>query len=135
MIAEITVTAALLVAPVIDINETDYSRLAQVIECEAGADVYDGKLAIAQCVWNYCDLHDVTVGAALDALQCYTYDREITETSYTAIDDVFEANVRVTEEPILFWCTPAAAERGAWHETQTFVGQFGAHRFYKIKER
>lgn len=47
-----------------------------------------------------------------------------------AVSMVFDYGAKISDKPIQWFVTPAAAP-GSWHERgATFAGQFGAHRFY-----
>ena len=136
------VAAASIGAAAVDFSGEEYTlsdderqTVEQIVACEAGADDYEGQVAIALCIRNYCLRHNCTVDEAVRALQISTYRRAVTNTNREAVLSAFDHHCDwPTEEPIEFWCTPGAAERGAWHETGAdFVGQYGAHRFYKEK--
>lgn len=121
--------------PAYPISEEDRKKIEQIVACEAGADTIEGQRAIALCIRNYCDLRSCTVDDAIRDMKITTYKREVTEENRSAVSDIWDFDIDVpTEECIIVWCTPKAAANGAWHETQRFVAQFGAHRFYALNE-
>ena len=119
-----------------ELTDLERSEIEQIVACEAGADVFEGQVAVALCIKNYCRINDCTVDDAIRALQITTYKRDVTDENREAVLSAWDYNIDLpTEEPIEFWCTPKAAEAGAWHESQRFVGQYGAHRFYARNNR
>ena len=136
-ILKAAILAAVAAGTRVEITNDEYLALAQIVECEAGADTFDGKAAIATGIWDYASANDISVTEAMSALQCYTYTREITEESFIAVGAVFFDGYRPTEEPIIWWLPPWYAEEHpeSFQEAcTTCIGQIGAHRFYKPRD-
>lgn len=111
----------------------DYERelVASIVMNEAGGECYEGKCAVAQCIYNAC----MEANKKFSEVRWdygYKYDKTPTEAVLQATDDVFLHGVRVTDEPILYYYNPAYGYSG-FHESQTFVMTIEHHRFFKRK--
>lgn len=118
---------------IICLTEDDRREIAQLVECEAGADSLEGRMAIAQSIHDYMVDYDRTADEALRDLRCSTYPRTITDGAYDAVDRVFLHGERVSEEHTHVWYCDAWCISD-WHEDQVYVGQFGYHRFFTLRE-
>ena len=111
----------------------DYERelIAAVVMNEAGYECYDGKCAVAQCIYNAC-MQAQKKFSEVRWDYGYKYEKTPTEAVLQAVDDVFLNGVRVTDEPILYYYNPAYGY-SSFHESQTFVMTIEHHRFFKRK--
>ena len=103
----------------------------QIVACEAGADSLEGQMAVAQCLYDSAVLDDLTIQQVFKKYGYSTlYNRKVTAENELAVSMVFDYGAKISDKPIQWFVTPAAAP-GSWHERgATFAGQFGAHRFY-----
>ena len=105
--------------------------IAGVVMNEAGGECYEGKCAVAQCIYNAC----VEAQKKFSEVRWsygYKYEKKPSEAVLQAVDDVFLNGVRVTDEPILYYYNPAYGY-SSFHESQTFVMAIEHHRFFKKK--
>lgn len=111
----------------------DYERelIASVVMNEAGYECYDGKIGVAQCIYNACIIANKPFSEVRWGYG-YKYTKTPSEAVLQAVDDVFLNGVRVTDEPILFYYNPAYGY-SSFHESQTFVMAIEHHRFFKRK--
>ncbi len=110
----------------------DERALAErIVACEAGADSLEGQMAVAQCLYDSAVLDGLTVQQVFKKYGYSTlYNRKVTAENELAVSMVFDYGAKISDKPIQWFVTPAAAP-GSWHEQgATFAGQFGAHRFY-----
>lgn len=109
----------------------DYERelIASIVMNEAGYECYEGKCAVAQCIYNAC----MEVNKKFSEVRWdygYKYEKKPSEAVLQAVDDVFLNGVRATDEPILYYYNPAYGY-SSFHESQTFVMTIEHHRFFK----
>lgn len=124
----------------IHLSEDDRWVVESVVAGEAGGEPYEGKKAVAQCIFNAMLKNSWTARQVRDN---YGYDGwnpnldEQDRAAYMdvvdAVSDVFDRGQLVTEKPILFfyaprWCT------SEWHESQEFEMEIGGHRFFYLAE-
>ena len=88
-------------------------------------------MAVAQCLYYSAVLDDLTIQQVFKKYGYSTlYNRKVTAENELAVSMVFDYGAKISDKPIQWFVTPAAAP-GSWHEQwATFAGQFGAHRFY-----
>lgn len=120
----------------------DYERwvIMCIIAGEAGAEPYDGKKAVAQCILNAMVKEGYTAEQVRTEYQYSGWNSEI-ENSYPdvwaeiaeAVDDVFINGDFVSDNPILFFYAPAICYSG-WHEAQEFDSEISGHRFFYLAE-
>lgn len=115
------------------LTDTERQEVEQLVECEAGADTEDGRMAVAQAIHDYCIDYGKTVDGAMRDLRCSTYKREITQGSKDAVKAVFDDDKRVCVSHIHVWYNPAWCI-SEWHENQVYVSTFGLHRFFTLAE-
>ena len=103
----------------------------QIVACEAGADSLEGQMAVAQCLYDSAVLDNLTIQQVFKKYGYSSlYNRKVTAENELAVSMVFDYGAKISDKPIQWFVTPAAAP-GSWHERgATFAGQFGAHRFY-----
>lgn len=109
----------------------DYERelIASVVMNEAGYECYDGKVAVAQCIYNACMQANKKFSEVRWSYG-YKYEKTPSEAVLQAVDDVFLNGVRVTDEPILYYYNPAYGY-SSFHESQVYVMTIQHHRFFK----
>jgi len=113
------------------LSDADRSEIEQTVMSEAGAECYEGQLAVCQCILDAAVRDGIS---PVDVLTEYKYTmarKEPTESVREAVSAVFDRGERVTDENIYYFYSPALCE-GKWHETHaTYVMTIGGHRFFK----
>ena len=114
-----------------ELTDDERALAEQIVACEAGADSLEGQMAVAQCLYDSAVLDGLTVQQVFKKYGYSTlYNRKVTAENELAVSMVFDYGAKISDKPIQWFVTPAAAS-GSWHERgATFAGQFGAHRFY-----
>ena len=114
-----------------ELTDDERALAEQIVACEAGADSLEGQMAVAQCLYDSATLDGLTIQQVFKKYGYSTlYNRKVTAENELAVSMVFDYGAKISDKPIQWFVTPAAAH-GSWHECgATFAGQFGAHRFY-----
>lgn len=118
-----------------ELTDDERALAEQIVACEAGADSLEGQMAVAQCLYDSAVLDGLTIQQVFKKYGYSSlYNRKVTAENELAVSMVFDYGAKISDKPIQWFVTPAAAH-GSWHERgATFAGQFGAHRFYYNKE-
>lgn len=118
-----------------ELTDDERALAEQIVACEAGADSLEGQMAVAQCLYDSAVLDGLTIQQVFKKYGYSSlYNRKVTAENELAVSMVFDYGAKISNKPIQWFVTPAAAP-GSWHESgATFAGQFGAHRFYYNKE-
>lgn len=113
------------------LTDDERALAEQIVACESGADSLEGQMAVAQCLYDSAVLDDLTIQQVFKKYGYSSlYNRKVTAENELAVSMVFDYGAKISDKPIQWFVTPAAAS-GSWHERgATFAGQFGAHRFY-----
>lgn len=102
----------------------------RVVMAEAGAEPFEGQIAVAQCILNACELESKRPDEIVIKYQ-YTDKRpKPTDEVKAAVSAVFDDGETVTDAEILYFYAPALCE-SEWHESQTYVMTVGGHRFFE----
>lgn len=114
-----------------ELTDDERALAEQIVACEAGADSLEGQMAVAQCLYNSAVLDGLTIQQVFKKYGYSTlYNRKVTAENELAVSMVFDYGAKISDKPIQWFVTLAAAP-GSWHEQgATFAGEFGAHRFY-----
>ena len=114
-----------------ELTDDERALAEQIVACEAGADSLEGQMAVAQCLYDSAVLDGLTIQQVFKKYGYSSlYNRKVTAENELAVSMVFDYGAKISDKPIQWFVTPAAAH-GSWHERgATFAGQFGAHRFY-----
>ena len=114
-----------------ELTDDERALAEQIVACEAGADSLEGQMAVAQCLYNSAVFDSLTIQQVFKKYGYSTlYNRKVTAENELAVSMVFDYGAKISDKPIQWFVTPAAAP-GSWHEQgATFAGKFGAHRFY-----
>lgn len=118
-----------------ELTDDERALAEQIVACEAGADSLEGQMAVAQCLYDSAVLDGLTIHQVFKKYGYSSlYNRKVTAENELAVSMVFDYGAKISNKPIQWFVTPAAAP-GSWHERgAAFAGQFGAHRFYYNKE-
>lgn len=114
-----------------ELTNDERALAEQIVACEAGADSLEGQMAVAQCLYDSAVLDGLTIQQVFKKYGYSSlYNRKVTAENELAVSMVFDYGAKISDKPIQWFVTPAAAS-DSWHERgATFAGQFGAHRFY-----
>ena len=120
-----------IVKTVVETKVVNFSQGKCELTDEAGADSLEGQMAVAQCLYDSAVIDGITIQEVFKKYGYSTlYNRNVTAENELAVSMVFDYGAKISDKPIQWFVTPAAAP-GSWHERgATFAGQFGAHRFY-----
>lgn len=110
---------------------SDYERaeLESLVMAEAGAESYEGQMAVAQCIIDACE-KEGKQPSEIAIMYRYTKHRATpNESVKEAVRAVFDRGEVITDAKILYFYAPALVY-SAWHETQTYVLTVGGHKFF-----
>lgn len=134
-IPPITENTTIITKPVINTNGTFQltEEERRIVECvvmgESGGEIYKGQVLVAQCILNAC-LKERRQPSDIRRIYQYAgWHNNPSESVKKAVSAVFDQGYKVTTEPILYFYAPNLCN-GVWHETQRFIIEVGAHRFF-----
>ena len=112
------------------LTAAERDTVERVVMAEAGAEPYEGQIAVAQCILNACELEDMRPDEIVIEYQ-YTDKRpEPTDEVKAAVSAVFDCGETATDAEILYFYAPALV-KSEWHESQEYVMTVGGHRFFE----
>ena len=112
------------------LTDEERTLAERIVACEAGADTLEGQMAVAQCLFDSVMIDDSDLHKVYDKYGYSLYQRTVTEENKLAVSLVFDYGAKVSDKPIQWFVTVAAAPN-SWHENHAaFDAQYGAHRFY-----
>lgn len=117
---------------------TDEERY--VVECmvagEAGGEPYEGKWAVAQCIWQACVNDELQPSEVKKQYQYAGWKENLkseSEQAYLDVQDVvsrvFDDGEMFVDDEILWFYAPKYCVSN-WHESMRFVTEIGGHRFF-----
>lgn len=117
---------------------TDEERY--VVECmvagEAGGESYEGKWAVAQCIWQACVNDELQPSEVKKQYQYAGWKEDLkseSEQAYLDVKDVvsrvFDDGEMFVDDEILWFYAPKYCVSN-WHESMRFVTEIGGHRFF-----
>lgn len=113
-----------------ELTAAERDTVERVVMAEAGAEPYEGQIAVAQCIFNACEREGKRPDEIVVEYQ-YTDKRpEPTNEVKAAVSAVFDDGETVTDREILYFYAPALVE-SEWHESQEYVMTVGGHRFFE----
>lgn len=116
------------------LTAAERDTVERVVMAEAGAEPYEGQIAVAQCVLNACEREDMRPDEIVVKYQ-YTDKRpEPTNEVKAAVSAVFDYGETVTDAEILYFYAPELCD-SEWHESQDYVMTVGGHRFFEEAKR
>ena len=112
------------------LTAAERDTVERVVMAEAGAEPYEGQIAVAQCILNACERENMRPDEIVVEYK-YTDKRpKPTDEVKAAVSAVFDYGETVTDREILYFYAPALCE-SEWHETQSYVMTVGGHRFFE----
>lgn len=116
------------------LTAAERDTVERVVMAEAGAEPYEGQIAVAQCILNACERENMRPDEIVVKYQYTDMRPEPTDAVKAAVSAVFDNGETVTDAEILYFYAPALCE-SEWHETQTYVCTIGGHRFFEEAKR
>ena len=120
----------------INLTDEDKYILTCVVAGESGNQSFDGKAAVAQCLFNAMKKDNLTVDEVVDIYQYSGWNEELQysnpkawEDCKLAVDAVFDVGFKLTDENILWFYNPNIFY-SSFHESQKYIMTIGAHKFF-----
>ena len=113
------------------ISAEDRDLVERIVMAEAGAEPYPGIIAVAQVILDQSREWSISIRETCTVPGRFTepYAGEVSDLVRTAVHEVFDLGVRVTDEPITHFHNPTVDPY--WAHTLTFVTRIGDHLFYR----
>lgn len=110
---------------------TDDERhvVENVVMGEAEGESYNGKILVAQCIFNACLKDDITPSEVVEKYKYAGWNDEPSNDVVQAVSDVFDDGVQVTDEFILYFYAPEYCVSD-FHESQRYILTEGGHKFF-----
>lgn len=103
----------------------------RVVMSEASGEGYDGQRLVAQCILNTAlETEQRPDDVVLTPGQYASPADSATDEVKEAVAAVFDNGDFYTDEPIRWFYAPKYCT-SSWHESKTFVLEYGGHRFFK----
>lgn len=113
-----------------ELTAAERDTVERVVMAEAGAEPYEGQIAVAQCILNACERESKRPNEIVIEYK-YTDNRpDPTDEVKAAVSAVFDYGETVTDAEILYFYAPELCT-SLWHESQTYVCTIGGHRFFE----
>ena len=114
------------------LSEDEFVTACRIVMGEAGAEPYDGMIAVAQCILAACEADGIAPSEVRTEYRYAGWKEEYSDKVERAVYAVFREGIRVCEEEIIFFYAPALCT-SKWHETQDYVTTIGGHKFFAEK--
>lgn len=120
---------------------TDGERevIYNIVAGEAEGESYEGKMAVAQCLYNAMVKEEKSASEIRIEYQYSGWNDRLKETNpemyaevVVAVYAVFANGEFVSENPILYFYAPRYTLSN-WHEAQEFDCEIGGHRFFYLE--
>lgn len=111
------------------LTAAERDTVERVVMAEAGAEPYEGQIAVAQCILNACEREGKRPDEIVVEYQYTDMRPEPTNEVKAAVSAVFDYGETVTDAEILYFYAPELCD-SEWHESQTYVCTIGEHRFF-----
>lgn len=118
------------------ISAQERETICYIVAGECGYEPFEGKMGVAQCIYNAMEQDGLTASQVRDVYQYAGWKTNLASESLEnwaeveyAVKLVFDYGEKVTEENILWFYAPKYSN-GAFHNTQRFVMEIGEHLFY-----
>ena len=113
------------------ISAEDRDLVERIVMAEAGAEPYPGIVAVAQVILDQTREWGISIRETCTVPGRFTepYAGDVSDLVRTAVHEVFDLGIRVTDEPITHFHNPTVDPY--WAHTLTFVTRIGDHLFYR----
>lgn len=112
------------------LTDAERDLVERVVMAEAGAEPYEGQMAVAQCILNACILEKMRPLQLVREYQYATARPDPTDAVKMAVGAVFDKGDKVIDPEVKYFYAPARVV-SAWHESQVYACTIGGHRFFK----
>lgn len=113
------------------LTASERNLVERVVMAEAEGEGFDGQRLVAQCILNTSEAMDLRPDEVVLAPNQYASPaEEVSQEVKEAVSAVFDDGDMATDEPIRWFYAPRYVY-SAWHESKTFVLEYGGHRFFK----
>lgn len=113
-----------------ELTEEERDLVERVVMAEAGAEPYEGQMAVAQCILNASLLEDLRPTQVVNKYQYAEARPAPSDSVKEAVAAVFDEGEKVIDPEAIFFYAPARVA-STWHESQTCVATIGGHKFFK----
>lgn len=114
------------------LSEEEFITACRMVMGEAGAEPYDGMIAVAQCILAACQADGIVPSEVRTEYRYAGWKEEYSDKVERAVLAVFRDGTRVCDEEIIFFYAPKICT-SKWHETQVYVLTIGGHKFFAEK--
>lgn len=114
------------------LSEDEFVTACRMVMGEAGAEPYDGMIAVAQCILAACEADGIMPSEVRKEYKYSGWKEEYSDKVERAVYAVFRDGTRVCDEEIIFFYAPKICT-SKWHESQHYVLTIGGHRFFAEK--
>ena len=112
------------------LTAAERDTVERVVMAEAGAEPYEGQIAVAQCILNACERENMRPDEIVVEYKYTDMRPNPTDEVKAAVSAVFDYGEEVTDREILYFYAPALCE-SEWHESQDYVMTVGGHKFFE----
>ena len=125
--------------PVFDLSEEERWTTCCMVAGESKGESYEGQWAVAQCIYQACINDGLQPSEVRIEYKYSGWDENLEFDNpelWTQIEEivsrVFDYGEMYVEDEILWFYAPKWMKNGTskWHESQRFVIEIGAHRFF-----
>jgi hypothetical protein len=114
------------------LDDDEFITACRMVMGEAGAEPYDGMIAVAQCILAACQADGIVPSEVRTEYRYAGWKEEYSDKVERAVLAVFRDGTRVCDEEIIFFYAPKLCT-SKWHETQDYVLTIGGHKFFAEK--
>ena len=114
------------------LDDDEFITACRMVMGEAGAEPYDGMIAVAQCILAACEADGIVPSEVRTEYRYSGWKEEYSDKVERAVLEVFRDGKRVCDEEIIFFYAPKLCT-SKWHETQDYVLTIGGHKFFAEK--
>ncbi len=111
-----------------ELKPAERTIVERAVMAEAGAESFLGQVAVAQAILDGALRNDFNVVYSIQKYQVAVSRQKPTQSVKQAVSAVFDYGVRISRQPVDLWY--ATWSKSNWHESQQFVFEIGAHRFF-----
>lgn len=123
-------TSEVVLSDAYELTSNELATIQSVVMAEAGAEPYEGQMAIAQCILNACIKDDIRPTEAIKKYKYTSHRPEPTLSVKAAVSAVFSRGEKVLSDDTIYFYAPDRCV-SSWHESQQYVATIGGHRFFE----
>ena len=124
--------------PFFEIEDWERQEIINIVAGESEGEPYEGKMAVAQCIRDSMVYENCRVDGIKWKFDGYNselknYNQEMYNECVEVVSRVFDDGDNVSYE-LLLWFYDRNVMYSSFHEGQKYVGDWGQHSFFTIKE-